>query len=363
MFRHSPATGISVAVVGAGGNIGSHLVPHLARIDSIAHVLLVDPERYTKANLRTQHFAADEVDQPKAEVQAQRLRRLNPGLSVKPLVSEIENVPWGRLSVDVLLSCVDSRATRLYLNLVACRLELGWIDAGVGGSADLVRATTLAPHEERACFECSWDERDYAALEPRYSCSRDSEVLSTAAVSTSSLGAVAAGMQIFELNRLLVDPEAPGTELILDLTSGNSFRSKLDANPHCRLSHHVISHERSHRSPQELSPLGALTELGDLEDPADPEAWLRLERSWFVTRLACPGCGSAENVFRVASSIKESDQLCRGCDVHMVPVGTDRVDASLARASACRSLAEAGVLSGDIVTIFRGQEERHYELL
>ena len=42
----TPGRGSSVTVVGAGGNIGSHLVPHLVRGEPISRVVLIDPDLY-----------------------------------------------------------------------------------------------------------------------------------------------------------------------------------------------------------------------------------------------------------------------------------------------------------------------------
>ena len=38
--------GKSVTVIGAGGNVGSHLTPHLVRTPGVGRVTLVDRDRY-----------------------------------------------------------------------------------------------------------------------------------------------------------------------------------------------------------------------------------------------------------------------------------------------------------------------------
>ena len=66
--------GRHVVVVGAGGNIGSHLAPHLVRLPGVGRVTLVDRDRYERGNLPFQDMEAGDVGRPKAEVQAERGR-------------------------------------------------------------------------------------------------------------------------------------------------------------------------------------------------------------------------------------------------------------------------------------------------
>ena len=67
----------SVAIVGAGGNIGSHLVPHIARMQDVERIVLVDPDAYDESNLAGQEIDAGDVGRPKVEVQGDRARRID----------------------------------------------------------------------------------------------------------------------------------------------------------------------------------------------------------------------------------------------------------------------------------------------
>lgn len=60
--------GKHVVVVGAGGNIGSHLVPSLARLTAVACITLIDRDIYEEANLRSQNITARDLDKAKATV-------------------------------------------------------------------------------------------------------------------------------------------------------------------------------------------------------------------------------------------------------------------------------------------------------
>jgi len=160
----------SVTVVGAGGNIGSHLVPHLARMRGVERVTLVDPDICVEKNLASQDITGRDVGKAKAAVQARRLRRISPVLAVKAIVEAVENVPLGLLRGSVLLACLDSRAARRSVNLAAWRLGLPWIDAGVHGDDLLARVNVYFPCPDQPCLECAWDDRDYQMLAQVYPC-------------------------------------------------------------------------------------------------------------------------------------------------------------------------------------------------
>ena len=90
----------SITLVGAGGNIGSHLVPHLGRMPGIGRVTLVDRDIYEKRNLISQDILPGDVGSDKALVQAHRLSAINPNLHVIPVVGAVENMPLGSLRAD-----------------------------------------------------------------------------------------------------------------------------------------------------------------------------------------------------------------------------------------------------------------------
>ena len=87
----------TLVVVGAGGNIGSHLVPHLGRMARVGRVVLIDRDAYEPANLTSQDITPRDIGRPKALVQARRLRAINPALEVAAVVGAVEDQPLGLL--------------------------------------------------------------------------------------------------------------------------------------------------------------------------------------------------------------------------------------------------------------------------
>jgi molybdopterin/thiamine biosynthesis adenylyltransferase len=96
-------------VVAGCGNIGSHLVPHLARAPGVERVVLVDPDVYESKNLASQDIRAADSRRRKVEVQAQRLRQIRPELEVIAVADRLETLPLGHFRHAVLLGALDSR--------------------------------------------------------------------------------------------------------------------------------------------------------------------------------------------------------------------------------------------------------------
>jgi molybdopterin/thiamine biosynthesis adenylyltransferase len=153
----------TVAIVGCG-NIGSHLVGHVARIPLVKRVILVDPDIYQAKNLHGQDIDREDLGSSKVERQAARIRAIRPGLAISAFRDRFEQVPLATFRRSLIASCVDSRGARRDINRAACRLGVTWIDGAVGGSDLLARVAAYPPGTARPCIECEWDDDDYAAI-------------------------------------------------------------------------------------------------------------------------------------------------------------------------------------------------------
>ena len=110
-LRPRPGGGVVLCVIGAG-NIGSHLIPLLGRMTSVAGVIIVDRDLYDRSNLPAQSILAADLGRPKAQVMARRLRSINPSLHIVAIHDALENIPPAVLWGDIWLTCLDSRAAR-----------------------------------------------------------------------------------------------------------------------------------------------------------------------------------------------------------------------------------------------------------
>ena len=338
---------IEIAVAGIG-NTGGQLLPPHARMSEVRRLTIIDPDFYEPANLLTQSIDRIDVDRPKVAAQAEKLRRIRPGigesgLEIVALRERIEDVPRGLLmKCDLLVSCLPSRDSRQHLNEIAWRLGKPWADCGVLGSQSLARVNAYAPGPDAPCLECAWGPSDYSALEQSYICGAG-EARDYPTMASSALGALAASLLALEIKKLLSGNLAQsvlGRQLVLDAEHHILQVSELRRNPYCRFDHRCWhSIEPWICPPENTTVAEALNALGSLQ----------VEGHRFAFELLCPGCGHQEKALR----LNRPPSRCPKCDRRMVTSGfglLDRIDSELVGEYANFTLAKIGVRAGDIVS-------------
>ena len=357
----------SVVVVGAGGNIGSHLVPHLARMP-LESVTLIDKDVYEASNLQSQDITPQEVGKRKTAVQARRLKRINPAIQVNAIHDSVERVPLGKLRATVILACLDSRVARQHVNQFAWRLGVPLIDAGVEAGGMLARINVYVPGVENPCLECPWDDRDYQALEQLYPCFEFASGI-PATNAPSSLGALAASLQAIECLKLLngqSDLVAVGKQIVLDATHHKHYVTAFRRNPNCRFSGHEVWDIRSLESSVEDLTLAEALCLSHQGSGVNGSDTLRIEGKSFVTRLTCPGCGKTRSLLRLGCSLRRSHTRCAECGRAMITPGFDALERLSAdvvpRSALSRSLRSLGLRRGEVFSVSGDQGESHFEI-
>jgi len=353
----------TVVVVGAGGNIGSHLVPHLARLPTIGRLVLIDRDRYEARNGANQAFDRRAVGHWKAEVQAREARRIAANMEVVPLAEDVERLPLGVLRADVVLSCVDTRRARLFINEAVWRLGVPWIDAGVLADGSLVRVTAFVPRPDHPCLECGWSDADYAALEQAYPCGPTPSAPTGA---PAELGALAASLQALECRKLLSSnpPEQlPGDEIVIDCAHHVQYVTAFRRNPSCLFDHATWS-----VMSLEVEPwLASIRDMLALANGAAPaERRLRVSGATFVRQLTCGNCGAGRETLRMSTRLDPEMLRCRECGGALVATGhglTDSISlAELGDRATDRSLHSIGCRVGDVIAVGNGGGERYFEL-
>ncbi|MEZ4586876.1 MAG: ThiF family adenylyltransferase [Gemmatimonadales bacterium] len=349
-----------VVVVGAGGTIGSHLVPHLARSGSVRHLVLIDRDRYDAGNLANQNITRSEVGRPKARVQAARARRIAPDLVITAVVADVERLPLGLLHADLILGCVDNRRARLRLNEAAWRLGVTWIDAGVLADGGLARVSIYAPGADAACLECAWSEQDYRLVEQDYPC----RPATAAATGTpSGIGALAGALLATEADQHLrgaAERLPAGSEVVVSAHFHRHYLTRGVRRSECRFDHRTW--------PVELEPGAPTRELGQLIRSAGfdlTRTRVTVPGHHFARRLECPGCGRSHPVARLASRLGAARKRCPHCAAERVLSGfamSDALGPGIDGALARRSLAGLGLTIGDLIHLSDGARERYLEL-
>jgi adenylyltransferase/sulfurtransferase len=354
----------SVTVVGAGGNIGSHLVPHLARMPEIRRLVLIDRDRYEPRNTGNQDVEHRAVGRSKASVQARRALAIGPHLEVVAHAADVERLPLGLLRADLILACLDSRRPRQAVNEAAWRLGVPWIDAGVLAAGSLARVTVYEPGPDLPCLECAWSDADYRALEQAYPC--DGAVDRSVAPPTGApteLGALAAALQAVEGRKLLTgaDRLRAGAELVIDAAHHRHYVTAARRNPRCLFDHAVWAIEPLSSAPRSVTVGQVLA----LVNGPPAERHLRVAGDWFARRLSCVDCGWARPTLRLASRLPAALR-CRRCGGPLArsghglaaEIGMEEVG----EGGLTRTLGSLGVEPGDVLTVSGAEAERHVEL-
>ena len=355
------ASAKTIVVVGAGGNIGSHLVSHLARMPDVSHITLIDKDVYEPKNLTSQDIDPRDIGKPKTIVQARRLTRINPQLWVEPIAGAVECVPLGKLRGDVILSCLDSRSARQHVNQFAWRLGVPLIDAGVDAGGLLARINVYVPEPGKPCLECAWDDRDYEALEQTYPCDNLGQNLgqgraanTTATNAPSSLGALAASLQAIECQKLLLGQTgcvAIGKQVLIDATHHRHYVTSYRRNPDCRFGSHDVWDIRPLKSSLTLREALNLAP----SDGTNGSASLQLEGKPFVTKLTCSGCGRIKCILHLECSLRDIDKTCAHCGQRMMAAGFDlleRLNAGcVPRPALTSSLRKLGLRPNDVFSV------------
>ncbi|MGD0293339.1 MAG: ThiF family adenylyltransferase [Terracidiphilus sp.] len=331
----------SVVVAGAGGNTGSHLLPHLARMANVAQIALIDPDLYEESNVAVQNIDRQDIGKPKVEAQAEKLRKINPRLGVTALQERIEDVPLGLMRCDLLVSCLDSRASRQFVNQIATRLNIQWIDCGVLGSQNLARVNTYTPGLDAPCLECSWSPDDYAQIEQEYLCGAGSGA-AFPTMASSALGALAASLMALEIAKLLfgeLTGSAATRQVLIDAQNHIMRTTTSRRNPDCRFDHQAWDIQAWRRQPESTTVETALKELGSLQ----------IEGHRFVHALICPGCQRQEQSLRLNRPLVR----CPACGKRMVSAGfgsLESLNMESARGYYDLTLAQIGLREGDIIS-------------
>lgn len=122
----------SVLVVGAGG-LGSPAAFYLAAA-GVGHLGLIDSDRVELSNLQRQilHSTSD-VDRPKVESAAEKLRDLNPGVEVEAYREYLnkENIMDIIEDYDIIVDGVDNFPIRYLINDACIFTEKPLVEAGI----------------------------------------------------------------------------------------------------------------------------------------------------------------------------------------------------------------------------------------
>ena len=145
--------GRSRAVIVGLGALGSLSADLLVRA-GVGHVRLVDRDVVELVNLQRQTlFSESDVERPKAEAAAERLRRVNSSIAIEAVPKDVHSASVDSIleEADVVVDGTDNLETRFLLNEAAIDRGIGFVYGGAIATYGMV-FTIRVP--ETACFRC-----------------------------------------------------------------------------------------------------------------------------------------------------------------------------------------------------------------
>ncbi|OGR41734.1 MAG: hypothetical protein A2X35_12730 [Elusimicrobia bacterium GWA2_61_42] len=133
----------SVLIIGCG-SLGCAQAAFLARA-GVGRLTLADRDTVQAPNMATQ-LLYDEIDllerAPKAEAAVRRLRTINSGIAIEPVVADISAANIDPLvdKADLILDATDNFETRFLINEAAVKAGKPWIYGGVLGTDGMAMA-------------------------------------------------------------------------------------------------------------------------------------------------------------------------------------------------------------------------------
>ncbi|MGY5958967.1 Sulfur carrier protein ThiS adenylyltransferase [Kosakonia sp. BK9b] len=201
-----------VLIIGLGG-LGAPAAVYLAGA-GIGTLVLADDDAIHLSNLQRQIlFTTDDINQPKTQVTAQRLRQLNPDIELVALQQRLggEALLQQVAQADVVLDCSDNMLTRQAINAACVALETPLVTASaVGFGGQLM---VLTPPWQQGCYRCLWPDES----EPERNCR-------TAGIVGPVVGIMGA-MQALETIKLLSGMNTTSGELRLFDARTNLWRT------------------------------------------------------------------------------------------------------------------------------------------
>jgi molybdopterin/thiamine biosynthesis adenylyltransferase/DNA-binding transcriptional regulator YhcF (GntR family) len=346
-----------VLVVGAGA-LGNEVVKNFALM-GIGHVMIVDFDDVETANLsRSVLFREGDERRSKAEVVAGRAKALNPEIQVQYLNGDVTSeLGLGVIRrMDAVIGCLDNREARLALNRFCYWMDKPWVDGAIQELLGLVRVFVPG---QGACFECTLTEQARKDLALRYSCpllARENVLLGKVPT-TPTIASIIGAMQSQEALKIIHDlPVEPGKVIHFNGMTNEMHTAAYLPRDDCE----------SHWTYGEIIEIPARAEFTTLEEMlrivrADmgPEALLELDHE-LVTGLACPVCGTRDEVLRPLHQVSFESAHCPVCGTLRDADMTHQITGDEPYLN--QTLASVGIPALHIMRARNPTEYRFYEL-
>lgn len=348
-----------VLLIGAGA-LGNEVAKTLG-LSGIGKLLVFDMDVVETSNLsRAVFLRTGDEGLNKAQLLADRIGHLNPDLHVVAYSSDLlSSAGLGIFDwADVVISAVDNRIARLFINRSCAWAGKPWIDGGIEGFSGIIRVfhPTKGP-----CYECTMNAVDRELVRQRMSCAMLARhAASQGQVPNTAINAAIVGaMQAQEAVKLIHSRTTLSGEGVHfnGLTAEFSrvrYQRKQDCLGHDYLPPWVATGWRSSETTLNEALSRAERELGQ-------DASLQFSRD-LITHFNCPGCGLRSPCGKALGTVWEDEAACPHCGEHRAVEfissfsRDEDLDLSL-------TLSEIGIPPYDLLIARQGLQERRAWLL
>lgn len=193
---------VVVIGVGAVGGVSADLLVRAG----VGHLRLVDRDVVELVNLQRQTlYSEEDLDCPKVEAAAARLRAINRSIEIEPVAKDLHaaNVSGILRGTDLIVDGTDNLGTRYLLNEATLDAHLPFVYAGAVGTSGMVFAIRSP---DTACFRC---------LSPTPPAPGAPPTCETAGI-LNATSALVGSVQAAESLRLLLGERPSGDLLVVD---------------------------------------------------------------------------------------------------------------------------------------------------
>ena len=306
-----------ILIVGAGA-LGNEVLKNLVLV-GIGTILLVDFDTVQGSNLsRSVLFRAKDAGQSKANVAARAARAMNPDCRIIAIDGDVlQDIGMGIVhDVDLVVSCVDNREARLWINRMCWKVGTPWID---GGIQEINGVAKVFVPPDGPCYECAMTEQDYQLIQLRYSCPllKQDDVQQGKVPTAPTIASIIGGLQAQEALKLIHGlPTDSGAALVFNGVANRFYKSQFPLREDC------LSHETY--EPVVDLPLSAThSSVLDLKRAvqnafSEPVESIELDRD-LLLELRCQSCELNHSIRKPRSSVSAQTAMCAKCNQMMSP--------------------------------------------
>ena len=193
-----------VMVVGCGA-LGNEVIKNIVFMN-IAHIVIVDFDEIEYSNLsRSILFDQTNAKNAKRKVDAvkEKITHINDSVHIEAIYADIRFGVGLSLfnDVDVIISCVDNRLARLFINKYAFMFSTPWID----GAIENISGKVKVYQKGESCYECNLSETERQDIQAKLSCADvEAEVHLHGSIPTTSIAASIIGaIQVQEALKII----------------------------------------------------------------------------------------------------------------------------------------------------------------